>query len=98
MVPMQVSDEVIWATISSAVVGFSVRFVGWLMERKNQEDEQDETRYSNYHKSIEEELKALWIENRRLREEADKYRGLYLEVLETIHLKYPLDAKLPDES
>lgn len=92
---MQISNEIIWATASSVIVGIAVRTIGWWMERRSQEDEQEEARRTNYHKSIEDELKALWEENRRLREEADKYRNLYLELLSSMHIKPPIDTIQP---
>jgi predicted nuclease with TOPRIM domain len=79
---MNISNEVVIATVSSFVVAAILKGMDFFIGRDNREDTQDYQTISEYHKSMQEEVSRLREENRRLREESDKYRSLYLELLE----------------
>lgn len=81
---MNISDEVIIASISSVVVAAVLKTIDFFMGRESREDEAEQQTISEYHRSMHEELMALREENHRLREESDKYRMLYLELLEKL--------------
>ena len=79
---MNISDEVIIATVSSFVVAAILKSMDFFIGRDSREDNQEAQSISEYHKSMQDEVARLREENRRLREESDKYRGLYLDLLE----------------
>ena len=81
---MNISDEVIIASVSSIVVAAILKTIDFFMGRESREDEAEQQNISEYHKSMQAEVARLTEENRRLREESDKYRTLYLDLLEKI--------------
>jgi len=78
---MQIGDEVIWSAVSAIVVGLTLKSSEFLMTRKSKQDDAESDKINRYHESVEDELIALREENRKLREEADKYRVLYHDLL-----------------
>ena len=79
---VQIGDEVIWSAISAILVGLTLKSSEYFMSRRANEDDLANEKIKNYHESVEDELIALREENRKLREEADKYRELYHALLE----------------
>lgn len=79
---MNISDEVIIATVSSFVVAAILKTMDFFIGRDRQEDDQEHQNIADYHRSMQEEVARLTEENHRLKEESDKYRELYLSLLE----------------
>jgi len=74
---MQIGDEVIWSAVSAIVVGLTLKSSEFFMNRRTQAQKDAQDKINSYHTSVEQDLDDLRAENRRLREEADKYRLLY---------------------
>lgn len=81
---MNVSDEVVIATISSIVVAAILKSMDFFIGKDKQSDDQEHQTLTEYHKAMQADVARLTEENRRLREESDKYRMLYLELLEKL--------------
>jgi hypothetical protein len=87
--PVAINDEIIWSAISAIVVGIILKTSDFIMSRNNLREASSDNKIDKYHESLEEELASLRVENRELREEADRYRAMYRELFDLVYRKDP---------
>jgi hypothetical protein len=78
---MQVNDEVVLSTVAAAFSMLLLKVTEYFMKKKvdSEDDKRDDIR--DFQDDVREELLALRVEARALKEDSDKYRALYHNLL-----------------
>jgi hypothetical protein len=78
---MQINDELVISTIAAASSMLLLKFTEYFMKKKQDDDDDVVEAINTWHDDVQKELAAVKAENRLLREDSDRYRELYHQLL-----------------
>jgi hypothetical protein len=78
---MQVNDEVVLSTLAAAFSMLLLKTTEYFMKKKVDSDDDRRDDIRDFQDDVREELLSLRIEARALKEDSDRYRALYHELL-----------------
>jgi hypothetical protein len=78
---MQINDELVISTLAAMVSMAALKITEYFIKKKQDDDKEENDAIKEWHSDVAEELATARAEIRQLKEDSDKYRALYHDLL-----------------